>query len=44
MDYDVMYNGMVIGNLQAGDDEEALRNARLIYSGGKHGEVTVERV
>jgi len=44
MDYDIMYNGNVIGNLQAGSDEEALRNARIMYSGGVHGEVTVERV
>lgn len=43
MDYDVMYNGTIIGNIQAGSDKEALRNARKIYTGGKHGKVTVER-
>jgi len=43
MDYDVMYNGKVIGNIQALTDAKALKLARSIYTGGKHGEVTVDR-
>lgn len=40
MDYDVIYKGTIIGNIQAASDAEALRNARAIYG----AEVTVELV
>ena len=41
-DYDVIYNGMVIGNIQALDHEHALTTARLMYSTGSYGAVEVE--
>jgi hypothetical protein len=42
-DYDVWYNGMIIGNVKAPNDKAALKIARSTYKGGKHGQVTVER-
>jgi len=42
MDYDIIYvaKDMIIGNIKAGSDEEALYNAQAIYGTC----VTVERV
>lgn len=42
-DYDVIYNGIVIGNITADNDKEALKLAKKLYAKGKHGQVTVER-
>ena len=39
MDYDIFYKGGIIGNIQAGSDAEAKKNAKKIYG----PEVTVER-
>ena len=39
MDYDVIYKGIVIGNIQASSDAEAKRNAQAMYG----SKVTVER-
>lgn len=41
-DYDVMYNGIVIGNIKASSLEEAQRKCDAEYSVGKHGKPTVE--
>ena len=40
MDYDIWFKGMIIGNIKAMSDKEALRNAKKMYGTS----VTVTRV